>query len=164
MSRQLILLRHAKAIWGAANEDVARELNPTGVAEAGRVGDWLKTQHIIPDIVICSTARRAVQTCEIVAKTVGLDQASIQFEQGLYLAEYSALLAMLQKLASRYHTVMLVGHNPGLEDLAIAISKTKLPRTFAGELLATANLLQFSLPDDWHHLDGQSEMMQFFRP
>lgn len=164
MARQLLILRHAKAAWGAANEDVARELTDKGLAEAKRVGDWLQTQRIVPDLVLCSTATRAVQTCEAVTKAAGWPPLPTQFESSLYLAELPQLSAMLQNLAAHYQTVLLIGHNPGLEELAIFISKTKLPRTFAGELLATANLVQFSLSADWHELAAQGELRQLFRP
>ena len=164
MSRQLILLRHAKASWGAANEDVARELNQTGVAEAKAVGEWLKTHGIRPDVVICSSARRTVQTWENLVKPAGFAPANIQFEQNLYLAELAVLTAQLKNLAQFYQTIMLIGHNPGLEELATYVSNIILPRTFAGELLATANLLLFTLPDDWADLAAQGELLHVFRP
>lgn len=118
--RQLILLRHAHAMPPAPGQDDAdRPLSAQGVAEAEAAGAWLLDRGLRPDRVLCSPARRTRQTLEPVLAALGhVDQ---RLEPGIYEATPGALLA----LADEHREVprlMLVGHNPGLEQLVALLA------------------------------------------
>lgn len=120
MTRTLLLLRHGKAV--AAQPDLPdheRALVPRGERDAARMGKLLRHEAPAPDLVLCSTAVRTRQTLD----RLGLDGAiTVKFERPLYLAEAGRLLARLRRLGRQVGTVLVVGHNLGLEELAHALA------------------------------------------
>jgi phosphohistidine phosphatase len=113
--RELILLRHAHAESPAAGQaDLDRPLSPEGLAEAEAAGRWLAEQGLVPDCVLCSPARRTRETLEAVLGAIGY------VEQRLDDAIYDATPGTLAALADSHRDaerLLLVGHNPGLEQL-----------------------------------------------
>jgi len=114
--RELILLRHAHADPAAAGvSDVDRALSATGLAEAAAAGNWLREHALIPDRVLCSPARRARETLEVVLEQVGyVDQ---RLDAGIYEASAGQLITLIDAHLDA-DRLLLVGHNPGLERLA----------------------------------------------
>lgn len=112
MSLRLILMRHAKSDWGAANlRDHERPLNPRGRRDAAAMGDWLRRQGYLPDQVLCSTATRTRETLDLLALA-----APVRFEPALYHASPEAMLAALRQASGG--CVLMLGHNPGIAGLA----------------------------------------------
>lgn len=125
--KTLHLLRHGKSSWDdAALDDHDRPLAPRGIKAAARVGRHLRVRGVAPDLALCSTARRAVDTLEIVLDALlpGRDSrtVAVERERGLYLAGAQALLARLHTVPDGVSSVLLVGHNPDLHDLAMALA------------------------------------------
>lgn len=121
MIRELILLRHAQAEpGGPGDDDGARGLSPSGEVEADQVGVWLKTQGAAPDRVLCSPAARARATCERALEALGGEHAIID-DPRIYEATPASLLAILDEQPDS-GCVLLVGHNPGLENLVALLS------------------------------------------
>ena len=114
--RELILLRHAHAEPSSTGQaDLDRPLSPEGLAEAEAAGRWLSEQGLVPDCVLCSPARRTRETLEAVLGVIGY------VEQRLEDAMYEATSGTLAALADTHRDaerLLLVGHNPGLEQLA----------------------------------------------
>lgn len=114
--RELILLRHAHAEPANAGQaDIDRPLSPEGLAEAEAAGRWLAEHKLVPDCVLCSPARRARETLEAVLGAVGY------VDQRLDERIYEATPGTLAELADEHRDadrLLLVGHNPGLEQLA----------------------------------------------
>ncbi|MBI3561031.1 MAG: histidine phosphatase family protein [Gammaproteobacteria bacterium] len=163
MQRQLIIVRHAKAESVGPN-DQQRVLNILGMEEAEALGGWCLAQGLHPDAVYCSSAIRTRQTWETLCRITTWDTVVVHYDAKLYLAEISYLLRWLTTLAPNQYQVMLIGHNPGLEQLANQLSSLSLPRNSHGELLATANLMQFEFPGDWHKVLTQGTLLRVFRP
>lgn len=119
-TRDILLLRHAHAEGaGPGQADLDRPLSPEGQAEAEAAGRWLLERHLLPDLVLCSPARRTRETLEAVLGVVGY------VDQRLEPAIYEATPGTLAALADGYRDLgrlMLVGHNPGLERLAALLS------------------------------------------
>ena len=116
-SRRLIVMRHAKAGELTGGPDAERALNPRGRRDAAAAGDWLRAQGLIPDLVLCSTARRARQTWQQVA--AGLAAAvTVREDPRLYEAGAAELLAVIRAAPPDTATLMYVGHNPAAQDLA----------------------------------------------
>ena len=115
--KTLLIMRHAKSSWkqpGVADHD--RPLNKRGKQDAPRIGQWIKSQKLTPDLILTSTAKRARKTAEKVAENCGY-AGQVEQHGDLYLADPDTYLHVLGQVADENHTVMVVGHNPGLEHL-----------------------------------------------
>lgn len=113
--RELILLRHAHADSAAAGQDdLSRPLSPVGMAEANAAGAWLREHGLRPDRVLCSPAQRAQQTLAALGET---GCADIREDASIYEASPGTLIALADAHADAAR-LLLVGHNPGLEQLA----------------------------------------------
>ena len=117
----LYLLRHAKSSWSDATlVDHERPLSPRGRRDAKRIADHLLRLGIVPALVLCSTARRTRETLELVGRA--LDAATVSLESELYAASATTLLERLHAVPEEVGSVMLIGHNPGLEHLALLVA------------------------------------------
>lgn len=113
--RELILLRHAHADASAVGQDdLLRPLSAAGLAEAKAAGDWLREHALLPDRVLCSTAARTRQT---LAALGGLGCTDVREEAAIYEASPGTLIALADAHRDA-RRLLLVGHNPGLEQLA----------------------------------------------
>ena len=115
--KRLLLLRHAKATPGNRGDDFERELTRSGEIDASRMGDFLASQGLAPEIVLFSGARRTRETAEIVIGRLGSPVERHQ-ENALYEATRHLILALLRQLPDKVGSALLVGHNPGMSDVA----------------------------------------------
>ncbi len=115
--KTLFILRHAKAEPDAGKHpDHARLLNDRGHRDAQRTGRWLQEKHYQPQRILCSSARRTMQTLEEIQPFLP-QESSVCYDDELYLASAGTLLYCLQTLEERWTSVLLIGHNPGLQQL-----------------------------------------------
>lgn len=136
--RTLVLLRHAKSSWDAPVEsDFERPLAPRGERDAPRMGKVLKQSGLSIDRVVSSTAARARRTAELAA-AASRCQKVLEFDDAVYHASVDELLSVLKGLSDKDDTVMLVGHNPGFEDLLCTLCGS--PRSRARIRVPTAAL------------------------
>jgi len=165
MSRHLLLLRHAKSAWGTeAATDFARPLNRRGEHDAPRLGRWLRQQGLIPDYVVSSPAERAKQTALKVCKELDLEEERLHWEPRIYEATPGELLQILADCPETARTVLLVGHNPGLE-LLLRYLCDSAPTPADGKLLPTATVAQLRMPADWRQLDPHcARLLAITRP
>jgi phosphohistidine phosphatase len=118
----LTLLRHAKSSWAEANlPDHARPLAPRGLKAGPLIAAWLG-EHARPDAVLCSPAVRTVATWELVADAWGQPRPPCDHREALYMAGPDALLSIVRGLGATDTHVMIIGHNPGLHDLALMLA------------------------------------------
>ena len=165
MSRRLALLRHAKSDWDSTAADFDRPLNKRGRQDAPRVGRWLRTRDWHSGLVLSSPALRARQTIETVLEQAGLETIDVQWDEGLYLASRTTLLDRIRGLPATTDSALLVGHNPGLEELLEYLSRTPVPTTGSGKVFTTANLALLRLDGDWKDADrGCAELLKLVRP
>ncbi|MFE6281501.1 SixA phosphatase family protein [Streptomyces sp. NPDC057877] len=125
---RLVVLRHAKSAWPDDVADHERPLAPRGRRDAPAAGRALAEADCLPDLALCSTALRARQTWELAAAQWGTPPP-VRHDPRLYAATASALLAAVHETPPEVGTLLLVGHNPGLEELVL---------TLAGDALADA--------------------------
>lgn len=116
MRRRLIVLRHAKSDWSSGVADHDRPLAARGRREAELAGRWLRENAADIDLVVCSSATRAQQTWKRVAKQLN-PAPRLRVEDRVYEASERELMAIVKKLPDSAQTVLLIGHNPGLEEL-----------------------------------------------
>ncbi len=164
----LTMLRHAKSSWGdPLLRDKDRPLNARGKTQARQIGSHLTQQGITPDLIICSTAKRARQTLKQVSKNWQTDAETI-FEDRLYLASTGTIISLLASIGTNASHIMIIGHNPGFHKLAYTLAKTGNKDDLAtlGERYPTATLCVIkSKAIEWQHIDdGTGELVLFTSP
>jgi len=164
--RELMLLRHAKSDWGSdAASDFARPLAKRGKADAPRVGSWLYREGLVPDYILSSPAERARQTAVKVCKSLEVRTQDIRWDEAIYEATVSELLAVLARCPAQARLVLLVGHNPGLEELARYLVGDDLDEPDNGKVLPTAAVARIEMPEDWGQLEpGCGQLIGITRP
>ena len=114
--KNLFLLRHAKAVSSSAGlRDFDRSLSAQGRDQAERVGKYLRQHNIGLDLVLSSTALRARETTELVLMAAG--SSGVRYDRRIYEASVQQLLEVVSEIEEGKNEVLLVGHNPGLEEL-----------------------------------------------
>ncbi len=143
----LSLLRHAKSRWSDAGlEDIDRPLNKRGEKDAPRMGAYLARQRLVPDLILCSPAVRTRQTLDLVLPRLKASP-EIVYEDALYPGSPAAMLKCLRKVAPGVRQAMIVGHNPGLQALALSLAGTDTEADLQAlaEKLPTAGLVVIEL-------------------
>lgn len=157
--RRLMLLRHAKSDWSALGaRDHDRTLAGRGREAAPKIGAYMAGHGLMPDLVICSTAIRARDTWEL-ASAAFAPKPAARYDERLYDAEPERILAVVKETASGVHSLLLVGHNPGLKDVAELMVATGDPdaRRQLADKLPTAGLVVIEFTDDgWDRLRAHS--------
>jgi len=165
MHRELLLLRHGKSDWRQAGADFARPLKPRGERNATQVGAWLATHGLLPDIIVSSPATRALATARRVRAAGGREDLPLRTDDRIYAAELADLLAVLATLPARPARVLLVGHNPGLEELLVYLAGPDAETPADGKLLPTATLARLAMPERWQELvPGSAGLLDLIRP
>lgn len=152
MTRTLLILRHAKSDWSVDACDFDRPLKKRGKQSAEKIGNWLIEQHIFPDYIVSSPAKRASQTIKRVVNHAGMDPTLILYQEKIYLAELPDLLEILTDIPDQAEIVLLVGHNPGMDELLEYLAGPVRDRTEDGKLMTTAALAQLYMPEKWGNL------------
>lgn len=158
--KTLLVMRHAKSSWNDPQlEDHDRPLNHRGKHAAERMGELVETEHMLPDIILCSTAKRAQDTASLLAETSNYD-GEIQLRRDFYGAESDIFIQALQNLPDEYQRVMIIGHNPDLEMLVLELIGHS-------ESLSTAALAHIELPvERWQEMSDktQGRLVHLWRP
>ena len=168
--RQLLILRHAKSSWDdAALSDQDRPLNARGRRSAAAMRQAMHDLGLAPDVVLVSTARRTMETLE--ALEPWDDTPLIEPMDSLYLATPTQLIAALQGVAETVRSVLLIGHNPGLHDLAMALVGSSAIRSGGDSERAlvrgfpTGALAEFLIAGSWRDLsEGGGRLVRFLTP
>ena len=139
----LLVMRHAKSSWSDPQlADFDRPLNKRGQRDAPRMGELLREHDLVPDRIFCSSAQRARETASLVVQASGFS-GTVETTDQLYHASPDAYLALLRQQADMPR-VMVIGHNPGLEELVFRL-------TDLDETLPTAAVARISL-GDWNEI------------
>ena len=145
--KSVLILRHGKSSWkdqGLTDHD--RPLNKRGKRDAPHMGALLKNEHLVPEVIISSTAIRARTTAEAVSKASGY-KGEINLNRSLYAAEPEAYFDVMHDLSDDYVRALIVGHNPGLEEVVEML-------TGEIQLMPTCSLAHVKLPvDSWLKID-----------
>jgi len=168
---RLLLLRHAKSDWSKDLDDHDRPLSPRGRKAAPEIARYMRSREYLPETVLCSTAQRTRETLDLLLAAWG-KKPDVRYERRVYLAEWPVLLANLKKVPSRASPLLLVGHNPGIEQLAIALAvqpkdaqeRTRFQRL--NQKFPTAALAVFDFEiTSWRNLKpGSGQLVDYVRP
>jgi phosphohistidine phosphatase len=138
--KRLYLLRHAKSSWDEPQlPDHDRPLAPRGRKAATRMASHLRDEGIAPAVVLCSSAVRARETLQRIAPALGPDVSALD-EPELYGAGPAELLERLRRLPDALGSALVIGHNPGLQLLALSLAGTGADRSRLEEKLPTGAL------------------------
>jgi phosphohistidine phosphatase len=149
--RALYVLRHAKSSWDdPALADHERPLALRGQRAAKRIAKHMRRNEVEPELVLCSTATRARETLELLRPA--LRSAKVLLEDDLYGASADALLARLRRVPDDVRSVLLIGHNPGLQELALVLAREGEGRDRLETKFPTAALATFTLAEPWSRL------------
>jgi phosphohistidine phosphatase len=168
--KRLYLLRHAKAVPAdPAIRDFSRELAPRGLEDAAAMGRYLAKHGMEPQLMLVSPAARTRQTATLLLREVA---AKLDYCDALYLAEPGKILKLVQETADGIQSLMVVGHNPGLELLASLLArepvrrKEKKRHDILEEKFPTAALAVLDFETDrWRALGpGEGKLIDFVRP
>jgi phosphohistidine phosphatase len=161
----LHLLRHAKSSWKDDVEDHERRLNRRGREAARLVGEHLPAALGKLDLILCSSAVRTRETLELVLACFQTRPPCL-IEDDLYLAECDQLIARLRRLDESCVNVLLIGHNPGLQQLAIALAESDAPlaRMFSSKLPTLARV-SYRIETQWSGIgDMRHRLIDYVTP
>ena len=164
MARTLYLLRHAKSSWDdPALADHERPLAQRGRRDAKRIGDHLARLGVEPELVLCSSSVRTCETLELLLPATGA--STVSFEDGLYAASSDELLTRVRRVPAEVASLMLIGHNPGLQDLALALASAGDELDRVREKFPTAALATLAVPTEWDRLaEGAATLEAYVVP
>lgn len=149
MKRFLILVRHAKSHQAEPGQkDMDRELTGSGYQQASRLGRYLYLKEMIPDKILTSHARRAIDTAQLIAEQLKLDSSQIEENEELYEASVRTLLSQIHGLDPLLKSVIIIGHNPAITHLGEHLLKDEIGNLPSGSMvfLTFVNL-------NWDELD-----------
>lgn len=163
--RRLLLLRHAKAVRSRpGGRDDERVLTERGRADARKLGAYIARHALVPDLAMVSTAARTRETWDLVAAALAA-VPPVRFEERIYEATPEAILQAIKETGPEFGTLLVIGHNPGLQELAAILvaagdieTRQRLTEDFPTSALA---VIEFAL-EDWGRLHLHAGRLEHF--
>ncbi|MGO4782821.1 SixA phosphatase family protein [Cryobacterium sp. W22_MBD10_FK3] len=150
--RTLIVLRHAKSDWSGGEADIDRTLNPRGLSQAPEAGSWLAEHFPSIDLAIVSPAARARATWALASAELS-HSPEARIDDRAYAASVNDLLQIVRELPDELENVILVAHNPGLEDLVYLLTGESVT-------LSTSAVAVLGVPGTWAELDASIAVLK----
>ena len=155
--KNLYLIRHAKSDWSdESTSDFERGLNKRGRKAILTMADALKEKQIMPDLILCSAAKRTKLTTKGLAKEIGYP-GEIKYNDALYMAEPEEVLTLIQDIDDKYNTVFIVGHNPETTELSNIMTNAYIDNVPTLGIVA----IQLSI-EHWKELKTGEGKLKFF--
>jgi phosphohistidine phosphatase len=163
--KQLLLLRHAKSSWDEPDlVDHDRPLAPRGEHALTLIAEYLAREGVTPALVLCSSAQRTRDTLERIAAPLG-EGVAVQIERGLYGASEQGLLERLRAVDDGVESLMLIGHNPGVAELARSLAGSGRNLADLRGKYPTGALATLEFSGRWADLQrGRAELTDFVTP
>ena len=158
--KELIILRHAKSDWGNEGlKDIDRHLNERGYEDAYIQSNWMVKEKTLPDAIVSSMAIRALSTALLFHRAFGFGKEKLRLEERIYEGTVKTLLQVIETLDDTLNTVMLVGHNPGLTDLA---------NHYAGEMyfenIPTCGIVSLKIESEsWKNISKKKSTLHYYQ-
>ena len=148
----IYLARHAKSSWSSqASNDFDRPLSQRDESDAHLIASELSKQNWKPEKIIASPALRAKQTCLAFCESLNIPDGIVEWDKNIYEAHMITLLQKLSSLPESLQSVMLIGHNPSMENLLLHLSD-HVPRQDNGKILTTGNVAKLSTSTLWEDM------------
>jgi len=158
-NRKLYLLRHGKSDWETDVDDFHRPLKNRGKRGAQKIGLWLAQHKQVPDYVICSSAVRAFTTAEKACKVAGFDYRRIDCQESAYMASPDELIDIIRSVSADVERLLLVGHNPGLEQLLELLAKQQVKIPDDGKVLPTSAMAIVNIEAEWENISANQAQL-----
>lgn len=167
--KTIYLARHAKSSWDSgASSDFDRPLSHRGENDATRIGAELKNLNWLPEKIIASPAIRAKQTCNLYCDEIDFSLDHVEWNRDIYSAYMVTLLHLLASLKQDIQSVMLIGHNPAMEDLLVHLCGYASVAEYQqknGKIFTTANIAKITTQVDWKDLImEEAKLVSIMRP
>ncbi len=154
---KLFVLRHGKASDGYSCPDFERELTDKGRRHAALIALWMLDNACVPELIICSPSQRTMQTAAIVADVLDFEPNQIIQHPEIYNASREELLAVLAEYTHRFSSILLIGHNPGLENLVEYLC----PEVDYSLIMQPTSLACLTSEDSWSQLGrGSAQLIE----
>jgi len=155
--KNLYLIRHAKSDWSdESKSDFERGLNKRGEKAIFTMAEALKNKKVMPDLILCSAAKRTKLTAKGLAKELGYN-GKIKYMDELYLAEPLNVISIIKAIKEKYHNVFIVGHNPETTQLTNMMAEEYL------ENVPTLGIVAFQIPiEKWSTFEPKNARLNFF--
>ena len=156
--KTLYVLRHAKSDWEDRSlTDFERPLNERGRTAAPKMGEFMRQNGFVPDLIVSSSAKRARETAELV-KAAAKFEAEIRFDPKIYEASLSDLIEAVSNVENSYQKLLIIGHNPGFEHLVGSLTGAYQP-------MPTAALAIIELQiESWDEITRGGKLKNLFKP
>ena len=167
MTFHLYIMRHAKSDWSDLDTiDFDRPINKRGRKNAKQIGQWMLSNDRLPEKIISSPAHRARQTTELVTKQFNnAGSVNVLYDNDLYLASLDTLIGCIEIYKNDLNSLMLVAHNPGLDQLVDYLSSKTVNPDSSGKSMTTANLVIFEYSDsNFVPVLDKGEIIEFIKP
>ena len=166
MSRELLVFRHGKSDWHSdAYSDFERPLAGRGRKAVKRMGRWLSKHQLLPEQIASSPAKRAKQTSVRLCRHAEIPESLISWHEAIYEADTETLLEVLAECNPECGRLMIVGHNPGFEELVEYLTGRPIAAASQTPAFPTAALAHLAMPDDWSRLErGCARLIVLTRP
>lgn len=162
---ELLVMRHAKSDWSGFQADIDRPLNKRGRNNADTMGARLLAMKLVPDRIVSSPSQRTRDTVKGLQHHLELDEDSIEYDPMLYLASKSLLLDCIRDNIKEGERLMILAHNPGIDDLVERLSDRALPLTDSMKLMTTAAVAHFSVElKDGRFDPSSARLIELLRP
>ena len=165
-ARELLILRHGKSDWGSdAVDDFHRPLARRGRKAVKCMASWLCRQDLLPGHRLSSTAERARQTALRLCRHAHIPESRVEWHDAIYAADLEALLHVLVNAPQQHGRVMIIGHNPGLEELVEYLAGEAIKASAGSPALPTTGLARLGMPREWQRLpSGCAQLLSINRP
>lgn len=162
--KTLFLLRHAKSDYPAGARDFDRPLNPRGRNAALAMGEEMRRLNLAADHILASPAARVKETLALASDGYG-GRMPVDYREDLYLAAPETLLAFIHALDEEHERLLIVGHNPGLQQLALLLGADGPERETISAKYPTGALAEIALPAErWSDVEEPGRIVRFLRP
>lgn len=162
---ELMMMRHAKSDWSSHTADIDRPLNSRGSQDALSMGAFLEQMSLVPDKMIVSPARRTQQTAELLLENLSVDEQQVHVDRELYLADTETLLEIIELYATDNQRLLILAHNPGMDDIVSYLASTQPCLSASGKLMSTGAVASFALAStDTLRTPGRAELQGLYRP
>jgi phosphohistidine phosphatase len=152
--KKLVLVRHAKSDWGKESlKDIDRHLNERGYDDAYSMSNWYQQHNPMPDLLVSSSATRALSTAFIFARAFGISENAVVINQSIYECDVKTLLKTISGFDNNHKRIMLFGHNPGLTNLV-----NELNSELHFENVPTSGIVTIGIDiEDWAEMKNMKE-------
>jgi len=155
--KALYIIRHAKSSWDYPQlSDEERPLNEKGIKRSNKLGNFLKSKDVLPDIMISSHANRAFHTAQLIAKKINFPEKNIIIDRSIYSSSVDNIFSIIFGISDNYNSVIMIGHNPTFTNFSNYFLDDKIDN------LPTSGMVYFEFEtDNWNEIITSTKLKNY---